>query len=175
MTARRRLITCAAFSAILIPWMVSSSVAHHQFAPVQNAKDFARASMFKYFADNEKSFRRQMNMIYVNALYLYNRHYEGIEETGSGSRRSVNVSYYVRKYSYLVLLLLGTFATAKYLGVENRGVALPPLVALALLILLVVLNDGRHRVFAEPLLMIYLVRMIGRRRLEPALGEIRSG
>jgi 4-amino-4-deoxy-L-arabinose transferase-like glycosyltransferase len=161
--------------AILIPWIVSSSVAHRQFAPVQNARDYARVSMFKYFAENKKSLRRQMNRIYVNALFLYNRHYESREETGSVSEGTVNVSYFVRKYSYLVLLLLGSFATAKYLSTEHLRVALPPLVALALLILLVMLDDGRHRVFVEPLLIIYLVRMFDRGRPERALSRIRSG
>lgn len=175
MTVRRRLIICTSFLAILIPWIVSSSVAHRQFAPVQNARDYARVSMFKYFAENKKSLRRQMNRIYVNALFLYNRHYESREETGSVSEGTVNVSYFVRKYSYLVLLFLGSFATAKYLSTEHLRVALPPLVALALLILLVMLDDGRHRVFVEPLLIIYLVRMFDRGRPERALSRIRSG
>jgi len=63
----------------------------------------------------------------------------------SVSEGKADVSYFVRKYSYLVVLLLGSFATAKYLRAEHRGVALPPLAAFGLLILLVMLNDGRHR------------------------------
>ena len=175
LTARRRLVICAAFAAILVPWMTLSSVAHRQFAPAQNARDYARVSMFTYFAENAKSFRRQMNRIYVNALFLYNRHYESREEEESVSEGKADVSYFVRKYSYLVVLLLGSFATAKYLRAEHRGVALPPLAAFGLLILLVMLNDGRHRVFLEPLLIIYLARMFVRERPERALGGMRNG
>jgi 4-amino-4-deoxy-L-arabinose transferase-like glycosyltransferase len=162
-TARKRLIACIAFLAIVIPWIAVNSASHRQFALAQNARDYAASSMFRYFAENNRSVYRQMNRIYVNAIYLYNSHYEDSEETSPASKTTLNISYYVRKYSYLVLLLVGSFAAVRYLRAEHLSTMLPPLAAIVLLMLLVMLEDGRHRIFIEPLLIIYLARMLDRK------------
>jgi 4-amino-4-deoxy-L-arabinose transferase-like glycosyltransferase len=164
---RRRAILMVASCAIVIaPWAVRTALERR--APVSRrcVQEGLKNSTFAWYAA-ERSATRLADRMYVNALMLYSWQPEDAVVRVPGGRERINPAHYVRKYSYLAILLLGTFAAARGLRREHFRFAGPALGCAALLILTTVLNDGAYRVFMEPLLLLYVANVVGYARRRP--------
>jgi 4-amino-4-deoxy-L-arabinose transferase-like glycosyltransferase len=161
-TLKRRLLLCVACAAIVAPWIVQSSIVHRTFAPAACVRAHSDESIWKY-AEASGSLYRVLDRIYVNALTLYNWHPESPMVRVGGGGTGINGIYFVRKYSYLVMLLVGSFAAARYVRREHLPIVLPAVVCSASLVLLAQLSEGRFRALLEPLLILYLSVMVAGR------------
>ncbi|HVO76563.1 MAG TPA: hypothetical protein VMT60_01135, partial [Candidatus Bathyarchaeia archaeon] len=164
-TVRRRLLFLGACLVILAPWIVESSVASRTFAPVRCIDVAAHGSIVRYY-EASGSVYRVLDGMYVNAISLYNWHPESPVIKSAGGLTKLNGVYFLRKYSYLVLLFLGTFAGARYFRREHLAVALPAFLCAVALVLLSIRSEGRFRMLLEPLLILYLSVMVADRRGE---------
>jgi len=164
-TLKRRLLFLAVCAAIVAPWIVRSSVVYRTFAPAACVSSHSDESIWKYAAANGSLFR-VLDRIYVNALTLYNWHPESpVIKTVGGATR-INGIYFVRKYSYLAMLLVGSFAAARYVRREHLTIVLPVFVCSACLVLFTLLSEGRFRALLEPILILYVSMMVGGRSAE---------
>ena len=105
--------------------------------------------------------------MYVNALTLYNWHPESPVIKSAGGAARINGIYFVRKYSYLAILLAGSFAAARYIRREHLPIVLPVLICSACLVLFTLLSEGRFRALLEPILILYVSVMVGGRSAGP--------
>ena len=166
MTLKRRLLFCVVCAAVIAPWIVRSSVVYRTFAPAACVSSHSDESIWKYAAANG-SLYRVLDRIYVNALTLYNWHPESPVIKVAGGATGINGIYFVRKYSYLAMLLVGSFAAARYVRKEHLPIVLPVLICSASIVLLAQLSEGRFRALLEPLLILYVSVMVAGRASGP--------
>jgi 4-amino-4-deoxy-L-arabinose transferase-like glycosyltransferase len=165
MTVRKRLLLCGAFVAILTPLVIHNSIVSRE--PVPGYKKSAYDLTFDLYAKNGW---RMVDLVYFNTVLLFSWQPGESARAGQGAERGVMVAYYLRKYSYLLLLWLGLAALARFWRKEQAPVALPVLLAVLLAILFTRVVEPRFRVFLEPLLIVYLAIAI-ERLLSPAAGR----
>ncbi|MGD1048084.1 MAG: glycosyltransferase family 39 protein [Candidatus Krumholzibacteriaceae bacterium] len=170
MTLRKRLLFCIVCAAILAPWILRSSVVYRTFAPAACVSSHSDESIWKYAAAGG-SLYRVADRMYVNVLTLYNWHPESPVIKVAGGSTRINGIYFVRKYSYLVLLLAGSFAAARYVRKEHHSIVLPVLICSACLVLLAQLSEGRFRALLEPLLILYASAMVALRAAGPGRAD----
>lgn len=165
-TVRRRLLLCAAFLAVLAPLIVHNSIASGELVP--GYKKSAYDLTFDLYA---KERWRMVDLVYFNAVLLFSWHPAESARAGQGAEGGVTAAYYLRKYSYLVLLWVGLVALARGWRREQISIALPILLAVILPILFTRVIEPRFRVFLEPLLIMYVSLAVDRLRRPTARKE----
>jgi len=173
-TRRMWFILLAGFLVVVAPLAVRNSLASRHFVPVYSAKSYDMNLDFHAYGS-----WRMVDLVYDNTLLLFSeplRWNPGENVRGPvGSETEMLAIYYVRKYSYLVLLWLGLIGLARCVRREHVAVALPVLGAVILPILFTRVTEPRFRVFLEPLLIMYVSLLFGRGRCSAAQNGCGAG
>jgi 4-amino-4-deoxy-L-arabinose transferase-like glycosyltransferase len=158
LVTRRRtaLMLLGGFFLVVAPLAVRNSVASGHVVPVYKAK--AYNTSFDLYAYGSW---RMIDFVYGNALLLYSWHPGETVEGPPELKTEILAIYYIRKFSYLVLLWLGFLGLARCVRRDHVGVVLPVLGAVILPILFTRVAEPRFRVFLEPLLIMYVSLLFG--------------
>jgi hypothetical protein len=108
-----------------------------------------------------------LDRTYFNAMLLYKAHPGTPTVKTDGSSERINGVFFIRKYSFLAMLLLGFIGLARYFRRDHVPVALPVLVFTLLLAALMRLENARFRSLLEPLLILYASIVFCRREYAP--------
>ncbi len=150
-TARRRLLFVAAFAIALVPLAARNSTLAGRFVPVYAPEAFnVNIGRYESAADGWARF----DLLYDNAMTIV-RWFPEYEPEDPDAHPERGALFFLRKYSYIAVWLLGAAGMARHFRREQLGGVLPFAVFWILLIVLVPLANARYRTALEPLVVAY--------------------
>lgn len=156
---RRRLIFMAAFFIVLAPWTIRNSMKSGLAVPVYSTWGVYRLELRKYMSRDNRW--QTADKLYENVQAVFSRDSGG--PPGQGAKNDSlgrNVGYAV-SYSYTLILILGLAGLMRNYRREQWRTVLPVALYLLLMVFLADLKT-RHRMPAEPLLIIYASTLFSR-------------